>query len=123
MQTTVIMNGRRNQRTSALVPGTDICERDAALELLDMPGVNCDSPMLEVDDGTLTVDGKVVLSMPDALQATFAQLRTSRWLRRFSLGEQIDTDTIDAIMRHGVLRLRLPEKPIHWRRRLAVTEA
>lgn len=117
---------RKPQRVEerVLVPATDVCEHDDALDLLvDMPGVNRDSLTLEVEDGVLTVDGTVAVAMPDELKATFAELRASRYVRRFSLGDEIDAEAIEAVMRDGVLRLRMPKKPTHQRRRIEVAGA
>lgn len=120
-------SAERNQQRGeerALVPAADICERDDVLELfVDMPGVSRESLTLEIDNGVLTVDGAVAVSMPEELKATFAELRASRYLRRFSLGDEIDTEAIEAVMRDGVLQLRLPKKPVHQRRRIEVAGA
>lgn len=112
----------RNDR--AIVPPVDIFEQDDAITILaDMPGVNTESLGVEVKDHTLSIEGEIAVQMPDGVSARYADLRGSRYVRHFTLGDEIDTDGIEGTIRHGVLNVRLPKRDTHRKRRIDIQAA
>lgn len=116
--------GAEAQAARSLLPPVDIGEQDDAIRIVaDMPGVAADAVSLEVDNQVLTVEGRISVDMPQGIAATYAEVGGSRYRRRFSLGQEVDTDGIRAEMDNGVLTVTLPKKSAHRRRRIEVKAA
>lgn len=114
----------RERRREAMLPAVDIFEEDNALHLVaDMPGVQRDTLTLEVNDNVLSLEGELALAMPEGLTSLYAEVRAQRFARRFTLSHEIDVDGIQAHIDNGVLRLVLPKKETHHRRRIDIKTA
>jgi HSP20 family molecular chaperone IbpA len=91
-----------------LTPAVDIFETDEGLTLIaDLPGVARDRLQLGVEQGVLTIEGNT-----GGLYGYY---------RRFQLPEHLDLDRIEAVLKHGVLTLRLPKAEAARPRKIAVT--
>lgn len=111
-------------RERTLLPPVDIYEEDDAIRVLaDMPGVSNEALTIEVDGTVLTIYGDIQIEMPEGISATYAEVRGSRYYRRFTLGQEVETDGIRAEMNSGVLSVVLPKKASHRRRRIEITAA
>jgi HSP20 family protein len=98
------------QAESALIPPVDVYEDSNGITLYaDMPGVPKDKLSLELDADTLTIDGEVVLDMPEGMDASHAEVSLPRYRRRFTLSRELDTGKVSAEFNHGVLKLRIPK--------------
>jgi HSP20 family protein len=96
-----------------LTPAVEIFEDDQALFVTaDLPGVEPGNVEVALEHGYLTVTGRV--ADPTAERA---------YQRRFALSDpsHFDTEHIDAVLRHGVLELRLPKAEGLKRREIPVT--
>lgn len=114
----------QDQRERTLLPPVDIYEEDDAIHVLaDMPGVSKDSLAIEVDGTMLTIYGDIQIEMPEGISATYAEVRGSRYYRRFTLGQEIETEGIRAEIVNGVLNVVLPKKESHRRRRIEIKAA
>ena len=108
----------------ALLPAVDIFEESDVLKLVaDMPGVTHESLKVEIDNNVLSLEGDIVLNMPEGLSALHAEVRGQRFARRFNLSHEIDSDAITATIVNGVLTLTLPKKDSHRTRRIEVQAA
>lgn len=115
---------RQARPTDAMLPPVDIYEEDNALHLVaDMPGVRRDTLSIEVNDNVLSLEGEVALDMPEGLTSIYAEVRSQRFARRFTLGHEIDVDAIQASIDQGVVHLVLPKKETHRPRRIEVKTA
>ncbi|MDR5868442.1 Hsp20/alpha crystallin family protein [Halomonas koreensis] len=115
---------RRERRVDALLPPVDIYEEDNALHLVaDMPGVSRDTLSIEVNDNVLSLEGEVALDMPEGLTSIYAEVRSQRYARRFTLSHEVDVDAIRASIDDGVLHLVMPKKETHRPRRIEVKAA
>jgi HSP20 family molecular chaperone IbpA len=76
----------------------------------DMPGVSRDRLQLRVDKDQLLVEGDVQFTMPEGMEALYADVHATRFSRSFTLSRELDTDNIDASLKDGVLRLRIPKR-------------
>ena len=86
----------------------DICETKDGLWLwADLPGVDEDSIDLQLDRNVLTIEGRVPESREQ--QAAYGEYEVGSFQRKFRFSNEIDSDRIEARMRHGVLELRLPK--------------
>ena len=92
-------------------PPVDIFEDDTGITLLaDMPGVSKDRLDIQVDKDTLSIAGEVDISMPEGMEALYADIRSTRYERGFALSGEMDTEKIVAVLRDGVLSLRIPKR-------------
>ncbi len=102
-----------SQRQDAVLrPPADIFEHaDGITVLLDMPGVSRDRLNIESDRNTLLVEGEVKIDMPQDTESLYADVRSTRFRRSFSLsGEQLDTEQVNASLTNGVLRINIPKR-------------
>jgi HSP20 family protein len=89
----------------------DIFEDAEGITLLaDMPGVDREHLNLEVANDALTVEGEVKIDMPQDMEALYADVRSTRYRRSFSLSGELETGEIDATLKDGVLRVRIPKR-------------
>jgi HSP20 family protein len=103
------------------VPTADIFETEAALTLaLEMPGVNKSHVDVNIEDGVLTVQGRLDFSKYESLQPVYTEYNIGHYRRRFSLSNKIDQNKISAEMTDGVLTLVLPKAEQAKPRRISI---
>jgi HSP20 family molecular chaperone IbpA len=103
-------NGERTRERRAFVPRTDIYEtNDAIFVVADMPGVNEHSVDITLDKNILTIQGFVEPVYPEGYSVAYAEYEDGDFQRKFTINNQIDQDKIEATLREGVLRLKLPK--------------
>jgi HSP20 family protein len=94
----------------AFSPTTDIFETDEALTmLLEMPGVDRENIEISVENGVLTVEGKINFSKYEGLQPVYSEYNIGPFRRSFRISSRIDQDKIKAEMQSGVITLVLPK--------------
>jgi len=94
----------------ALMPPVDVFEDSTGITLrTDLPGVPKDKLILQVEPGTLTIEGEVSIPTPEGMEATYAEVDVSRFRRVFTLSKELDTNKVSAEFKHGVLSLRIPK--------------
>ena len=104
-----------------LVPLVDVTEDDTGITLTaDLPGASRESLSIGVDGDTLTIEAPVALGELASLQAVYAEVRSGRYRRSFTLSRELDTARIDANLKDGVLTLRIPKQAHAQPRRIAV---
>ena len=103
-------NGERTRERRAFVPRTDIYEtNDAIFVVADMPGVGKNSVDITLEKNILSIQGLVEPTYPDGYSVAYAEYEDGDFQRKFTLNNQIDQDKIEATLREGVLRLKLPK--------------
>ncbi|HJU52586.1 MAG TPA: Hsp20/alpha crystallin family protein [Acidimicrobiia bacterium] len=75
---------------------------------LDLPGVDPDTVEVTVERTTLTVSGTRSIADPEGGQWVARERPYGAFVRRFQLGEGLDTDNVDAGYDHGVLTITIP---------------
>jgi HSP20 family protein len=75
---------------------------------LDIPGVDKDAIDVTVENNTLTVSAERVIATPEGGAWVIRERPQGTFVRRFILGEGLDTDHIEAGYDHGVLTLSIP---------------
>lgn len=100
------------ERRTTLYPPADVIEDDNGIRiLLDMPGVSKDRLNLQADQNSLLVEGDVEIHMPEGMESYYADVRATRYRRTFSLsGAQLDTDSVQATLKKGVLQVDIPRR-------------
>jgi HSP20 family protein len=92
-----------------LTPRTDIWRNtDKIVVRVYMPGVELSSAEVDVEDETLTILGKVSEFVPEGLTPVHQESRSGSYFRSFKLGDEIDVERIEALMKDGLLTLTLP---------------
>lgn len=93
----------------ALRPAVDIFEDDTGITLqADMPGVTKERLDIRVEKDTLSIAGDIHIDMPEGVEPIYADVRSTRYQRSFSLSRELATDQIEATLHNGVLTLRIP---------------
>ena len=54
------------------------------------------------------------------MEALHAEVQSTRYQRSFSLSGELDTDNVEANLKHGVLTLRIHKRAEHQPRRIEV---
>jgi HSP20 family protein len=91
-------------------PAVDIFETEKEITLLaDMPGVKADDLTIDLRDNTLTLSADVAYEDNAEEEEVLLEYETGRYYRQFTLGELINQENINAALKDGVLRLRLPK--------------
>ena len=100
----------RTYEAPTFVPPVDIYETEqAAVLLVDLPGCDEGSVDVRLEEGVLTIAGRV---RPDDLpghQLTYSEYRVGDFERSFSVSDLVDTGKVEATVKDGVLRLTLPK--------------
>jgi HSP20 family molecular chaperone IbpA len=93
-----------------LTPPVDIFEDPHALTVLaDMPGVTREHLTIDLHEGVLTITGHAPAPGESDEVAVLQEYQAGTFQRSFTLSEAIDQAQIQATLKNGVLRLRLPK--------------
>ncbi len=112
---------QESREAQAMTPRVDVLEDATGITLLaDMPGVSKDSLEIKVESDALLIEGTVSAATPQAMEATYAEVRVARYRRSFTLGRELDAGRIDAQLKDGVLKLRIPKHEQAQPRRISV---
>lgn len=91
-------------------PSVDIFETEQEITLLaDMPGVKARDLNIDLHENVLTLTGEVASPEGPDEAHVMREYQTGTYYRQFTLSEVIDQSKIDADLKDGVLRLRLPK--------------
>lgn len=100
-------------------PPVDTFETSKGIVLLaDIPGLAQEDLDVSVDRGVLTIRGGA--NREASSSNGHRHSGTSAVFRQFRLGDMIDSDHIDAELKHGVLRLHLLKAEAHRARKVDV---
>lgn len=92
------------------VPAADIYEAEYDLTvILEMPGVEKKNVDINVENGVLSVEGRIDLAKYQGLQPLYTEYNIGHYSRSFRLSSKIDQNKIAAEMKDGVLSLKLPK--------------
>lgn len=107
--------------TRLFQPVADIFETDENLTvLLEMPGVSKDNVDVGLDNGMLTVSGRIDFSKYEGLQPLYTEYNIGNYHRSFRLSNVIDQDKISAELKDGVMMLSLPKAETAKPKRIVV---
>ncbi len=101
------------------LPPVDIYEEaDRLVVVADLPGVTKDGLTVEVEQGILTIEGRV--DRTEAAEPLRREFTLTPFFRQFRITEAVDRNRIKASLRNGVLRLELPKSEAVLPRRIPV---
>ena len=90
------------------VPVVDIYENDDKILLhADMPGVTKETLSVNIDNGTLTLSG--IRQLAGSGVSSWEELTDVKYMRNFSVPQNIDMERVEAEFKNGVLELHLPK--------------
>jgi HSP20 family molecular chaperone IbpA len=125
------MNVSRNEQSVAreqanaeeysLRPLTDIHENEQGVTLyLDLPGVSKEALSIDVDQNVLTIKGAIDLHTPEDLKPSYMELHSGVFERRFTLGDELASENIEATLKQGELKLFIPHSEQHKPRKIEI---
>lgn len=118
----VTRDGAADTEPVALRPRVDVFEsaKEYVLEA-DLPGVRKDDLQVEIERNVLSIEGQRTSERSEDLHGLHLERATNaRFVRRFTLGREVDPDKIEARFEDGVLRLTVPKKEQALPRRISV---
>jgi len=110
---------------AAWVPAVDIIEEKGRFLLrADVPGVKTSDIDVSMDAGVLTISGvRLTEERAEDTDVQRTERSTGRFLRRFTLPETADADSITAKSSNGILEVVIPKLPEVQARRITVEAA
>lgn len=91
-------------------PNVDIAESPEAVWIsVDMPGVDEKSVQVGLEDGVLTIEGRVSLVEYADLEPVYTEYNVGNFERRFRISDRVDAEKIEARLDNGALALTLPK--------------
>lgn len=95
------------------MPAIDVHEsKDSYLIKVDLPGVAKEDVKISLENGVLTVRGETKREASEQQEGRLIRQERhfGQFLRRLSVGDDVDTEAISARFENGVLNLRLPKR-------------
>lgn len=108
----------------SFIPEVDIYEDADNLWLwADMPGVKSEDVSVELDEDTLSLEGKVSLDAYKGLSPEYTEYNIGHFVRRFTVPRSgsLDHDKITAKVVDGVVEVKLPKVAKAKPRRVEIT--
>lgn len=119
-----VKNTESNREEASMLPPVDVIEDTNGITLYaDLPGVPKDKLSLQVEADTLSIEGEVVLDIPEGMEASHAEVSLPRFRRVFTLSKELDPEKVSAEFNQGVLKLRIPKAEHLQPRRVEVKVA
>lgn len=98
------------RQAGALLPAVDVIEDTQGITLhADLPGVPAAGLKIEVVGNTLSIAGDIAIEDSAAVRFTHTEVNLPRYLRVFTLSEELDPDKVEASFAQGLLTLRIPK--------------
>ncbi len=100
------------ENDGAIAPRVDVSETEKEyLVRAELPGFSEKEVNLEISDGRLRLSAEHEEEKEEKNEEYhLRERRTGRYVRTFSLPEDVDQEKIDAKMEHGVLTVSLPKR-------------
>ncbi|MBI1271787.1 Hsp20 family protein [bacterium] len=118
------LRGESREKLPVVSPAVDIYQSDDQFMLVtEMPGVNESTVEIVLDQGILTIEGRTErLDCPslEGFKLTHSEVITANYRRVFKLSEEVDIENADAVMKDGVLTLRMPKHERAKARKISV---
>ena len=114
--------GLSNGSRALAMPMDAYQKGDSFLIQFDLPGINADSIDLTVEDNVLTVKAeRPSPPMSEGVERLVGERVFGTFTRQVFLGDNLDTEHIEASYEQGVLTLSIPVAPHAKPRRIPIT--
>src|SRR5437879_11593566 len=101
---------RDQENLGALLPPVAIYEDESGITLTaDLPGVSKERLGVKVNGDNLLIEGDVSVPAPQDMELLYAEILASSYRRSFTLSRELDASKIEANLKDGVLKLRIPK--------------
>jgi HSP20 family protein len=104
-------------------PAMDISESDAAYTVtLDVPGLTREQLKVSVEGKRVSIDAEDVAEAApqEGVSRLYSERSTRRYARSFTLPAEVDQDSSQAKLEHGVLTLTLAKKVANGARQISI---
>lgn len=102
-------------------PHVRILESAEAVEVIAVvPGADEQSTDLTIENDTLTLTARVASSDVEGRKLVYTELRDGDFRRSFQIPDAIDRQKIEARVKDGILRIRLPKHDTVQPKKVAV---
>lgn len=108
------------QGGTAWRPHVDVAEDENGWTLeMDLPGVPREKVKVTAENGVLTIEGEA--TRDESASAVWSERPGGNFRRRFTLPDTVDTASVTAEHRDGVLKVTLPKSEASKRREIEVS--
>jgi len=91
-------------------PPVDIFENNEEYLLYaEIPGASENDVDVTIEKNVLTITAKVNVDVPEGYRLFYSEYGIGDYKRSFELGNEIDQEKIEATVKNGILKLRLPK--------------
>ncbi len=98
-----------NERTEVIFPVRVQAEDDAYVLTMLLPGVTPEDLNVQIVNETVTLQGELKLPHEEGATYLLSEIPSGRFYRTLSLPEPLDAAKAEAILKNGVLTLRIPK--------------
>jgi len=113
--------GKSRDEELVMRPPVDIFEdAHGIMVVAEMPGVSKEGLNVQADRNSLLIEGNAVIDMAAGMEAVYADVQSTRYMRSFVLSSELETDAIDANLKDGVLTIRIPKRAEYRPRKIEV---
>ena len=117
----IVKNDNNSREERVLVPLTDIYETTDQYTLkLEMPGVTRDKLEITMENDELEIRGEVARYKAENKEMKYSEFSQYDYFRRFTVGNDIDREKINATFEDGVLTLVLQKHESVKPRKIAI---
>ncbi|MCI0653753.1 MAG: Hsp20/alpha crystallin family protein [Methylococcaceae bacterium] len=110
-----------SETVKVIRPPVDIFEDEAGITVqADLPGVSKDRLSVHVDRNSLAIEGTIEIQAPEGVHLVYADVRSTRYQRGFSLSGELDGNKAEATLKDGILTLRIPKREQYQPRKIDV---
>jgi len=102
--------GRQTQLFNGWSPALDLYQNaDNVVAIVELPGMRKEDIEISLHDGTLTVSGERKSESVEGEKAERTERVTGKFRRSITLPARVETDTVNATYRDGILTVTLPK--------------
>lgn len=111
----------RSKSACTIRPKVDIWETQDAFNLeAEVPGVDKQNLDVKLEDGVLTIIGRVNVGGPEGTKTVHSEYRERNYERTFEVSNDIEGDKINAELRNGILCVILPKRETAKPKQIAI---
>jgi HSP20 family molecular chaperone IbpA len=96
---------------------------ESYIVFVQMPGVDEKSVQVRLDKGVMTIEAKLAVELPPAVNAKYSEVSLGDYRRTLDLGDQIDEEKIEASFKSGILKLTMQKSKTAKYRKIPVKSA
>ena len=115
------VDGQADRGAPYVVPPVDVFEDESGITLLaDLPGVAREQLGVRVDAERLSIEATATAAGPENMELIWGEAQIPSYRREFTLSRELDATKVEAAMKDGVLKLRIPKLEEAKPRRITV---